>query len=225
MQTILECLFDGRLPELVMFDLDGTLVDSVPDLTFAIQSMLLELSLGSADEQQVRGWVGNGAQKLVKRALNNAGVDDAEQVEAGLVLIKKHYQQHCSVDTRLYEGVTACLEAFHARGINMTVVTNKPREFVPAILNSLEIAHFFSQVIGGDDLAQRKPSPLPLLHCIERAGCQKTRALMVGDSKNDIQAARAAGIPVVAVNYGYNHGRPIDLEAPDYVLSSLTELL
>jgi phosphoglycolate phosphatase len=211
---------------MVMFDLDGTLVDSVPDLAFAINAMLQDAGALPVKESQVRQWVGNGAVKLVERALIHADLSIAPiNVETSLVLFKQYYQQHCAVGTCLYDGVIRCLQALHERNIVMTIVTNKPREFVPAILASLGIAHFFTLIIGGDDLAERKPSPLPLLHCIKQMQCAIETVMMVGDSKNDIDAARQAGIPVVAVNYGYNHGRPIALENPDKVLSSLHELV
>jgi phosphoglycolate phosphatase len=211
---------------MVMFDLDGTLVDSVPDLVFAVNAMLKDLGAVPVEESQVRQWVGNGAAKLVERALIQANLLlDATNIEASLTLFKQYYRQHCAVDTCLYEGVMHCLRALHERNIVMTIITNKPREFVPAILASLNITHFFTLIIGGDDLAERKPSPLPLLHCIKQVQCAIDTVVMVGDSKNDIDAARQAGIPVVAVNYGYNHGRSIALERPDKVLSSLAELV
>lgn len=222
---LIDRLLGGQPPALVMFDLDGTLVDSVPDLAFAINAMLQDLDVSVVAEEKVRQWVGNGAAKLVERALVHADLSVEANLETSLHLFKQHYQQHCAVDTRLYDGVLTCLEALEQRNVAMAIVTNKPREFVPAILAALEISHFFTIIIGGDDFPERKPSPMPLLHCMQQAQCVTGRVIMVGDSKNDIDAAKQAGIPVVAVNYGYNHGRPIALEHPDTVLSSLVELV
>lgn len=220
-------LFNGRMPKMVMFDLDGTLVDSVPDIAVAVNGMLVDLQKPQVDELLVRTWVGNGAAKLVERALINADCPvDPEFHSCQLNSFKAHYAQHCSVNTRLYDGVLPFLQALEASNVEMTVVTNKPREFVPDILRSLNIEGYFSHIVGGDDLPQRKPAPQPLLHCMSLCGCsQSDDILMVGDSSNDIEAAKNAGIPVVAVNYGYNQGRPVEEDQPNLVVSSLAELI
>lgn len=221
---MLKQLCGGELPALVMFDLDGTLIDSVPDLTSATNAMLLDLSLPIVDQSAVRSWVGNGAAKLVERALRHSHYIDVADSRA-LACFKMHYGQYCAIDTVLYDGVFECLQALHDSGITMAIVTNKPREFVPPILSLLKIDHFFSAIVGGDDLPQRKPFPEPLLHCASQLGCAIHASLMVGDSMHDVEAARRAGIPIAAVNYGYNHGRPIEDEQPDAVVSSLVELI
>lgn len=222
----LQQLCGKQMPALVMFDLDGTLIDSVPDIAFATNGMLADLALPTVDESTVRSWVGNGAAKLVERALQHSGyASDSHSVEKNLTRFKVHYKQHCAVNTVLYDGVLECLRALNEHKIPMAIVTNKPREFVPPILSLFEIEHFFSAILGGDDLPQRKPDPEPLLHCASQLGCAINASLMVGDSYNDVEAARRAGIPVVAVNYGYNHGRPIEDERPDMIVSSLAELI
>lgn len=224
-------LFNGRMPKMVMFDLDGTLVDSVPDIAVAANGMLADLQKPQVEESLVRTWVGNGAAKLVERALINAGFAIDEVIDpafhhAQLDRFKTHYGQHSSVNTYLYDGVLAFLQALSANSVEMTVVTNKPREFVPNILRSLNIDKYFSHIIGGNDLPQRKPAPEPLLHCMKICECtQSDDVLMVGDSRNDIEAAKNAGIPVVAVNYGYNQGRPVETDQPTLVVSSLVELI
>lgn len=221
---LLQEINQGVIPQLVMFDLDGTLVDSVPDLAYAVNGLLADVSAKPVAEEQVRQWVGNGARKLVERALGHVGFYREEDINQGLDRFKAHYREHCAVDTRLYEGTLACLHSLRDQGISMGIVTNKPREFVPPILKSLCIDEFFGIIVGGDDLPERKPSPAPLLSCVEQYGCKPAQAVMVGDSRNDIEAARRAGIAVAAVDYGYNHGNPIEDEQPDVVVSTLTML-
>lgn len=209
-------------PQLVIFDLDGTLVDSVPDLAAAIDKTLSDLGYPIAGEDKVRCWVGNGAAMLVKRALGDAGIrSDEKTLEATLRTFKLHYGAGSSSRTRLYAGVLPCLESLARQQVTMAIVTNKPREFVPAILSALSIDHFFSLIIGGDDLPERKPSPLPLEYCMKQFGFSAAETVMVGDSIHDIAAAKTAGIPIIAVDYGYNHGNPIDEAEPDLVVSSL----
>ncbi len=209
-----------------MFDLDGTLVDSVPDLTVALNHMLEEVPLASVTENQVRAWVGNGAVRLVERALTHCEkVTDADVLPSFVDRFKYYYGQHAAVKTRLYSGVLPLLQYLRDHQIPMAIVTNKPREFVPAILSSLFVDHFFSHIIGGNDFARCKPAPDQLLACLEKFQCDPQYAMMIGDSRNDIQAARQAKVPVVAVDYGYNHGQPIVAEKPDRVVSALTELI
>ena len=223
--SLIEQLMNSHYPELVMFDLDGSLVDSVPDLAFAVDAVLLANNKPAAGESLVRQWVGNGAQVLIERALAHARLPCSKtDVDSALSLFKIHYHQHCAVHTRLYDGVLPCLEHLSGKGVTMAIVTNKPREFVPAILSALSIEHFFSGIVGGDDLPRRKPAPDPLEYCLNSLKAEVSNSLMVGDSCHDIQAARRAGVPVVAVNYGYNHGRDISEESPDAVVSSLSEL-
>jgi len=215
----------GRPPQLVMFDLDGTLVDSVPDLAVAVDAVLLANHAAPAGEQLVRQWVGNGAKALIESALAYAGLPCAdENVTAALAHFKDCYHGHCAVYTRLYDGVLPCLEYLAASNITMAVVTNKPREFVPIILSSLSIDHFFSCIVGGDDLPRRKPAADPLEHCLSILSRKAESSVMIGDSCHDIRAARNAGVPVIAVDYGYNHGHDICEYEPDTVVSSLSEL-
>lgn len=219
-------LFDGQLPEALLFDLDGTLVDSVPDLAWAIQQMLAALSLPSATEQQVRDWVGNGAVKLVERALKQSSEEQAEALfDEAYVCFLEQYRDHLAVDTCLYEGVRPFLSYAQAEKIPMAVVTNKPYAFSQSILKSLQLSEFFSVVIGGDSCAEKKPHPMPLLEAARQLGVRAERCLMVGDSINDVSAARAASMPVVAVPYGYNHGQPIENAQPDLIVARLDQLI
>ncbi|MEQ8798592.1 MAG: phosphoglycolate phosphatase [Salinisphaeraceae bacterium] len=210
--------------ELVVFDLDGTLVDSAPDLAAATDAVLAELGAPAAGVTKVRDWVGNGTRKLVERALVDARLDPA-RTEAVHDRFQALYAAAPCVESRLFDGVQVCMAALAERGMPMALVTNKPAAFLPAILGGLGIEGYFRWTLGGDSLPQKKPDPAPLLHCAEQAGVPPEHCLMVGDSRHDVQAGRAAGFPVVAVTYGYNHGDPIRDSNPDYALDSLAELV
>lgn len=214
-----------------MYDLDGTLVDSLPDLTVAIDGMLTDLGLPVAGIDRVRLWVGNGIAVMVKRALANdiqgdqPGRVDSALAAAGLERFNHHYAQEIGQHSHLYPGVPVFLQAMHDLGVRQAVVTNKSAFFTDRLLQLMKIDHFFPLTIGGDTLAEKKPHPLPLLHAVKHFETTVACALMIGDSSNDIKAAKAAGIKVVGLPYGYNHGRPIEESHPDLVVAQLPELL
>ncbi len=215
--------------ELVLFDLDGTLIDSVPSLTLAVDRMLLQLGRSAAGEAKVRGWVGNGAALLVNRALSDsrevaADLDEALQQQA-LALFMLAYADCAHLHTPLYPGVRRCLEQLRERGIPLGLVTNKPQRFLAALLAALGLEDYFEKVLGGDSLAHKKPHPLPLQHCIAHFGSAAARTLMVGDSETDVKAARAAGVKVACVSYGYSYPLPVAACEPDWLVDCLTELL
>lgn len=223
----LQRLFPGALPRLVMFDLDGTLVDSVPDLAAAIDAMLLQLGRAPAGIARVRDWIGNGAPVLVRRAL--AGQMDHTAVDAGeaehaLELFMQAYAGGHALTT-VYPGVTQTLAWLRAQDVALAVITNKPERFVEPLLDELGLGGHFRWIVGGDTLPRQKPDPAGLLHVLRLAGVEPAQALFVGDSRNDIRAARAAGVVCVGLRYGYNHGEPIENENPDLVLDDLRELL
>lgn len=217
----------GELPRLVMFDLDGTLVDSVPDLATAVDRMLIELGRVPAGVEQVREWVGNGARVLVRRALagdiEHSAVDDAD-TDVALARFLDIYAD-CHDLTVLYPGVHELLEALSTAAVELAVVTNKPERFVAPLLEQVGLGGYFRWIIGGDTLPQQKPDPAALLQVMHLAGVTAAQSLFVGDSRNDVLAARAASVPCVAVSYGYNHGRPVAEEEPNLVVDSLAELL
>ena len=211
----------------VFFDLDGTLVDSVPDLTAALNVMLQQLDLPEREEAQVRTWVGNGMDNLIRRAL--VGDMDGSRADPTLFarakpLYKAAYAEHISVYSALYPGVRDGLTALHAARIPMACVTNKPAEFARPLLDRLGIGEFFTTVVGGECTPHPKPAPDALLLCAERLSVSITQGLMVGDSLNDVGAARTAGCPVVCVPYGYNHGYDIRDAQPDAVIDSIADL-
>lgn len=223
-------LFNGNLPRCVLFDLDGTLVDSALDLTAAVDNMLQALGREPAGEARVRQWVGNGAAVLVMRALSgemypSESAVEPELFQAAFEVFLSAYTQSNGRYSRLYPGVESLLAHLQQAGVTQAVVTNKPMAFTTPLLKALKIDHYFAQVVGGDSLPAKKPDPLPLLTVLESVGCLPEQALMLGDSRNDVEAARAAGCPVVCVSYGYNHGEPVSRCSPDRVVDSLAELI
>jgi phosphoglycolate phosphatase len=222
-----EQLFPGRLPKLVMFDLDGTLVDSVPDLAAAVDSMLLTLGRSPVGIEAVRIWIGNGARVLVRRALANdfehEAVSEADTEEALAIFMEIYAGSHTL--TRVYPGVRETLKWMQKQGVQMALITNKPERFVAPLLDELKLGRFFRWIIGGDTMPQQKPDPAALFFVMKMAGIPASQSLFVGDSRNDVLAAKAAGVACVALSYGYNHGRPIEEESPALVIDDLRKLL
>ena len=223
----------------IFFDLDGTLVDSVPDLARAVDQMLTELGYDAAGEDKVRHWVGNGAPALVKRALaDDAHGDEGDRVadadyQAAYPLFAKYYEQSVVHATGLYDGVREFLLAAHAKPT--ALITNKPRKFTLMILEALELLPFFDVVVCGDDYDHKKPHPEPLIQALaslnqknsnqQNSGLVMANTVMIGDSVSDIKAAQAAGCQSIAVTYGYNHGQCASTLDSDYTVDSLLELL
>jgi phosphoglycolate phosphatase len=227
--TTLLARYPEHNPRALLFDLDGTLVDSVPDLTVAVDGCLIELGLAAAGEPLVRHWVGNGARRLMQRALAH-GLEigeqqlEAAQLDRALQLFLQHYQQSNGSASRVYPTVIESLRHWQQQQRPMAVVTNKPLQFVPELLAKLSLDSFFQVLVGGDCTAHKKPSPQPLHYACQLLQQDPRHCLMVGDSRNDVLAAQAAEMPVVAVNYGYNHGEAIGLSQPDWVVSSFAEI-
>lgn len=221
----------GDTPGLVAFDLDGTLVDSVPDIALAVDQMRTELGMALAGEAAVRHWVGNGAELLVKRALADsldpdrvAAISD-QQMARAMPLFKQFYKAANGRSTKVYDGVETCLNALFEQDIPLAVVTNKPKQFTDPLLEMVGMARFFTKVIGGDCFPEKKPSPVALNFLSAAINVDPGTSLMVGDSKHDVGAARAAGFKALCVSYGYNHGEPIAASQPDAIVDSLVELV
>lgn len=213
--------------ELIIFDLDGTLIDSVPDLTAATDATMRELGYPERGEAAVRNWVGNGIVKLAERAITNDlnGVVDEASLEQAMPVFKKHYHAVNGKNSLPYPTVVDTLTELKARGFRLACVTNKAEAFTLQLLESLKLIEFFEIITSGDNLPEKKPHPMPLQHNMKTLGFDKHNSLMIGDSRSDVKAARAAGIPVIAVSYGYNHGRDIRGENPDYVIDQMEELI
>lgn len=225
--TRLEQLFDGTLPRLVMFDLDGTLMDSVPDLAAAVDKMLMLLGREPAGIERVRDWVGNGSRVLVRRALagqlEHDGVAD-ELADEALALFMQAYAGGHEL-TAVYPGVRECLDWLREREVKLAIITNKPAQFIEPLLEEKGLAGYFQWLVGGDTLPQQKPDPAALFWVMDKAGVAPGESLFVGDSRNDVRAAKAATVRCVALTYGYNHGEPIADEQPALVLDDLRELV
>ena len=209
----------------VMIDLDGTLLDTAKDLAVAVNLMLNQLDRPPLDETLVRTFVGKGIPNLVKRALAGAlsGEPDAALYERALPLYLDCYAGVNGKYTTLYPGVQEGLEALERAGFPLACVTNKTGRFALPLLRQMRIDAYFEIVIAGDTLPQKKPDPLPLTHTCRHFGIAPAQMLMIGDSLNDAQAARAAGCPVFCVTYGYNEGidvRELDVDA---IVGSLLE--
>lgn len=211
---------------MVLIDVDGTLVDSVPDLAYCVDRMMEALSLPARGEEQVRQWVGNGVERLVRRALIGQleGEPDEALFERALPVFMDLYAENTSQRSGLYPGVETGLEYLRGAGYALGCVTNKAARFTEPLLADLGIRDYFSIVVSGDTLARKKPDPLPLLHAAEHFGVEPSQALMLGDSVSDVKAARAAGFQIVCMSYGYNHGVDIREAHPDAVIDSMAEL-
>lgn len=228
----------------VAFDLDGTLVDSAPGLTAAVDSALYALELPTAGEERVVTWIGNGADVLMERALSWARQERAVQraaqgkpsVDGGDIpqdeqlrvlrkLFDRYYAEFAEEGSFLFPEVADTLGALQAKGYPLALVTNKPTPFVAPLLAALDIAKYFSVVIGGDDVQNKKPHPEPLLKVAEKLAIAPEELLFVGDSRNDIQAAAAAGCCSVGLTYGYNYGEAIAGSNPDFIFDRFNDLL
>ncbi|NRD75668.1 phosphoglycolate phosphatase [Shewanella sp. VB17] len=211
----------------VAFDLDGTLIDSVPDLAVATQATLNSLSLPSCSEAQVRSWVGNGAKMLIQRALTFA-LDAPVPInilDKAMPVFMGYYQDNLHQHSQLYPGVLDVLTRLEQCGYSMAVVTNKPYRFTIPLLKSFNIDHYFIEVLSGDSFEKMKPDPFPLIYLLDKWQLAPDALLMVGDSKNDILAAKAAGIRSIGLTYGYNYGEDIKLSGPDAVCEQFKNIL
>ena len=212
---------------MILIDVDGTLVDSVPDLAYCVDEMMQRLGRPVHGEARVRNWVGNGVERLVRRALVGQleGEPSDEDFERAYPLFLELYADNTSKRSRLYPGVPEGIRALKAAGYRLGCVTNKAAQFTEPLLRDLGIRDDFEIVISGDTLPQKKPDPAPLLHAAAFFGVEPGRALMIGDSVSDVKAARAAGFRIVCMSYGYNHGEDIRDCGPDAVIDEMTELL
>jgi phosphoglycolate phosphatase len=204
-------------------DLDGTMVDTVGDFVVALGRMLGELGLPPVDASFVARTVGRGSEHLIRRTLEAVG-GDPTLYDRAWERYQHHYLEINGCHSAVYAGVREGLAALQASGLRLACLTNKPTAFAEPLLRDKGLAGFFSVVRGGDAFERKKPDPLPLLRTCEALGSAPARTLMIGDSRNDAQAARAAGTPVVLVTYGYNHGEPVREVDADCWVDRLDEL-
>jgi phosphoglycolate phosphatase len=209
--------------KMVMIDLDGTLIHTAPDLADCANRMLADLGRAPAPVETVMTWIGNGVPRLVKRALTGQMMAEPETAlfDKALAIFQQHYLAHVSDLSRPFPGVVAGLARLKARGFHLACITNKAAIFTLPLLRNLDLDNYFELVLSGDSLPKHKPDPLPLLHACQHFGISPDHGILVGDSSNDVEAARAAGMPVICVTYGYNHGHDIRESHPDAVVDSL----
>jgi phosphoglycolate phosphatase len=214
-------------PAMILIDVDGTLVDSVPDLAYCVDAMMEQLGRPPCGGARVRNWVGNGVERLVKRALS--GTLDGEPPDADFAraypVFLELYARNTSKRSCLYPGVREGLDMLKAAGYPLGCVTNKAAQFTEPLLRDLGVFDDFAIVISGDTLPRKKPDPEPLLHAADFFGVDPRSSLMIGDSVSDVRAARAAGFQIVCMSYGYNHGMDIRDARPDAVIDDLTGLI
>ena len=213
-------------PKLVMIDVDGTLVDSVPDLAYCVDEMMIALGKPPIGNERVRRWVGNGVPRLVERALTGQldGVPNNDEFDKAFPIFLDLYSRNSCVRSHLYDGVMEGLNYLMSKDYLIGCVTNKAEQFTTPLLKSLGIFDYFKIVISGDTLEKKKPDPLPLIHSANFFKLNPKECLMLGDSVSDVKASRAAGFNIICMSYGYNHGNNIADENPDLVIDSMRQL-
>ncbi|MCK3655316.1 phosphoglycolate phosphatase [Pasteurellaceae bacterium Macca] len=214
--------------KLIGFDLDGTLVNSLPDLALSLNSAFAEVGLPQAPEELVLTWIGNGADVLFAKGLAWTGKSETFSEEEIQHLKKRFghfYGENVCTISKLYPNVKDTLEALHAQGYLLAVVTNKPTKHVQPVLKAFGLEHLFVEALGGQSLPAIKPHPAPLYYLCGKFGLYPNEILFVGDSKNDILAAQQAGCASVGLTYGYNYNIPIEESNPDYVCQDFGEIL
>ena len=207
--------------ESVTFDLDGTLLDTIADLAEGCRLMLEEIGEPPRSQAEVHGFVGKGMAVLVERCLTHSQPPSAEKLHLAIESFKRHYAAVNGKFTQIYPGVLEGLRAWKASGVKMGVVTNKPGMFTEALLDRMGMTDYFDVIVSGDTTAHKKPHPEPVLHACRLFNVRPDRNLHIGDSKNDIHAAHAAGCLAYAVPYGYNEGEPVDSADCDALVSDL----
>lgn len=210
-------------PQAAIVDLDGTMVDTIGDFAVALNRMLAELGLPATDRPTIERLVGKGSEHLIRSVLAHVG-GRAQLYDAAWSAYQKHYLAINGEHAPLYPGVLEGLAALRAAGLRLVCLTNKPTGFARPLLERKGLAGYFEAVFGGDAFERQKPDPLPLLKACEALGTTPARTLVIGDSSNDAQAARAAGCRVVLVTYGYNHGEPVRNVPADGFVDSLADV-
>jgi phosphoglycolate phosphatase len=217
--------------DLVMFDLDGTLIETAPEIFDAVNDTLFRFDLPLVTQQQVNDWIGHGTRELLVQALAHSGKTEVAAVRAssslGLIAAEfdKNYQSRCGTRSRLYPQVRETLVELRKRGVKLAVVTNKESRYTKIVLDTHQLMPLLDWVVCGDLLPTKKPDPAGVLDCLKQFDVPRSRALFVGDSSIDIATARNADVAVWALPYGYNMGQPIEASAPDRIIADCSALL
>ena len=204
-------------------DLDGTMVDTVGDFEVALRLALADLGWPAVDRDFISRTVGKGSEYLLMQTLDRVGAP-RDLYDRAWARYQHHYIAINGQFSTVYPGVVEGLQALRSRGLRLACLTNKPNAFARPLLALKGLAGYFEHIFGGDAFARKKPDPLPLLLACQELGSEPARTLMVGESRNDAEAARAAGCPVVLVSYGYNHGEPAASAEPDAVIDRIDDL-
>lgn len=217
--------------DLILFDLDGTLIETAPEIADAVNDTLSECGRTGVSQQQVNDWIGHGTRELLIQAL--AFTDDlsADEVRrsnsfaAIEAVFTRHYQRRCGTRSHLYPHVRETLVALRERGVKLVVMTNKEDRYTQTVLDAHKMAPLFDRVISGDTFSVKKPNAMGIAECLKQFGAMRERTLFVGDSSIDVATARAGGIAVWAMPYGYNMGEPIEACSPDRVIPDFLALI
>lgn len=208
----------------VIWDLDGTIADSIADISTSLNHVLESYQLPSIEQDDARVMVGGGAGKLLERAFSSVGGQSHYDADAAYKRFSDHYGDHCCVKTSLYSGIVDALNELSDRGFQHGVCTNKPEAIARSILQQLSVGHYFKSVVGGDSTPHRKPHAAPLQFCLAELGVQSRQCIMVGDSAADIGVARALDMPVAVFPWGYTAAPAASLGA-DYLVKDAASLL
>lgn len=213
--------------QLVLFDLDGTLIDTAPDLAHSMDLVMRDLHLPAQGLKKVRRFIGHGVRRLVEDILSTEleGRPAQATLEKALGAFNEHYREQLVQKSSLYPGVLECLRTLRSRGVRLACVTNKPKAFTEPLLGHFQIDRYFDLVLSGDSLAKKKPDPFPLVHACQQLAVKTVDSIMVGDSSSDILAARNAGIRCMYASYGYSEAETVKALEPDGVLDSFAELM
>lgn len=214
----------------IFFDLDGTLVETAPEIADAVNDTLRHFDWPTVDQAEVDRWIGHGTRELLIMALAKVSDQSMDQVRQSALLrealpiFDRYYQQRCGTRSQLYPYVRDTLRALRERGCRLAVVTNKEGRYTDTVLQAHQLKGAFDLVISGDSFASKKPDPVGVLHGLRLWNVEKTHALFVGDSSIDAATARSAGIAVWLLPYGYNMGEPVTACQPDRVIANFSEL-
>ncbi len=217
--------------ELVMFDLDGTLIATAPEICDAVNDTLRQFNLQEVTQQQVDAWIGHGTRELLIQAIAFREHADPQVLRGSQRFAEMnkvfdgHYLSRCGTRSELYPQVRETLATLRSRGVKIAVVTNKEHRYTQTVLNAHQITPMVDLVISGDTLPTKKPDPSGVAHCLQKFRIRPERALFVGDSSIDVATARNAGVRVWALPYGYNMGQPIQACQPDRVIADCSALL
>jgi phosphoglycolate phosphatase len=224
------CPMTNRPYDLMLFDLDGTLVETAPEIMDAVNDTLGRFKLAPVTQRQVQDWIGHGTLTLLVQAVADRSGMRIEAVRASDLLRQMvpvydgFYQQRCGSRSHLYPLVRETLQALRAQGIKLAVVTNKESRYTRVVLEAHQLRGLFDEVVSGDTFATKKPDPVGVLHCLAKFGVARERTLFVGDSSIDAATARNAGVAVWLLPYGYNMGQPLEACAPDRVIADFSAL-